>query len=101
MKETYQTKLWVNGADIELNPFVGQFLAGTVVGGVRTLKGVAAVRSIGFNLAKGNATLMVNGKQVELTPFPSDMLSRTVIGAVSSLKGVSQVDSLQMDIKVV
>ncbi len=40
MKESYQTKLWVNNKDIDLHPFVEQFVAGTVTGGVRTLKGV-------------------------------------------------------------
>ena len=100
MKEIYEAKLWVNNKDIELNPFVEQFLAGTVTGGVRTLKGVEAVRTIELKMAKKAVTLVVNGKALELTQFPNDIISSTVTGVVSSLKGVDKVNSLQIDIKV-
>ncbi len=100
MKEVFETKLWVNNKDIELNPFVEQFLAGTVTGGVRTLKGVEAVRTVELKKLKKAVTLAVNGKALELTQFPNDIISSTVTGVVSSLKGVDKVDSLQIDIKV-
>jgi hypothetical protein len=100
MKETYQTKLWVNNKDIELNPFVEQFLAGTVTGGVRTLKGVEVVRTVELKMLKKAVTLAVNGKSLELTQFPNDIISGTVVGIIASLKGVDKVvDSLQLDIK--
>ncbi len=101
MKETYQTKLWVNNKDIELHPFVEQFVAGTVTGGVRTLKGVEVMRTVELKMLKKAVTLLVNGKSLELTQFPNDILCNTVTGIVSSLKGVDKVvDSLQLDIKV-
>ena len=100
MKENYEAKLWVNKKDIELNPFVEQFLAGTVTGGVRTLKGVEVVRTVELKMAKRAVTLVVNGKALELTQFPSDIISSTVTGVVSSLKGVDKVGSLQIDVKV-
>ena len=100
MKENYEAKLWVNKKDIELNPFVEQFLAGTVTGGVRTLKGVEAVRTVELKMARRAVTLVVNGKALELTQFPNDIISSTVAGIVSSLKGVDKIDSLQIDIKV-
>ena len=100
MKEIYEAKLWVNNKDIELNPFVEQFLAGTVTGGVRTLKGVEVVRTVELKMAKKAVTLVVNGKALELTQFPNDIVSSTVTGVVSSLKGVDKIDSLQIDIKV-
>jgi hypothetical protein len=101
MKEVYETKLWVNNKDIELNPFVEQFLAGTVTGGVRTLKGVEVVRTVELKMLKKAVTLAVNGKSLELTQFPNDIISSTVVGIISSLKGVDKVvDSLQLDIKV-
>jgi len=101
MKESYQTKLWVNNKDIELNPFVEQFLAGTVTGGVRTLKGVEAVRTVELKMVKKAVTLVVNGKALELTQFPNDIISSMVAGVVSSLKGVDRVDKLQIDIKMI
>jgi len=101
MKESYQTKLWVNNKDIELNPFVEQFLAGTVTGGVRTLKGVEAVRTVELKMVKKAVTLVVNGKALELTQFPNDIISSTVAGVVSSLEGVDRVDKLQIDIKMI
>jgi hypothetical protein len=100
MKEIYEAKLWVNKKDIELNPFVEQFLAGTVTGGVRTLKGVEAVRTVELKMLKKAVTLVVNGKALELTQFPNDIISSTVAGVASSLKGVDKVNSLQIDIKV-
>jgi hypothetical protein len=100
MKENYQTKLWVNNKDIELHPFVEQFVAGTVTGGVRTLKGVDIVRTVELKMDKKAVSLVVNGKALELTQFPNDIISSTVTGVVSSLKGVDKIDSLQIDIKV-
>jgi len=101
MKEVFETKLWVNNKDIELHPFVEQFVAGTVTGGVRTLKGVDTVRTIELRILKRAATLLVNGKTLELTQFPNDIISSTVAGVVTALKGVDMViDSLQLDIKV-
>ena len=100
MKEIYEAKLWVNNKDIELNPFVEQFVAGTVSGGVRTLKGVEVVRTVELRMVKRAVTLVVNGKALELTQFPNDIISSTVAGVVSSLKGVDKVGNLQIDIKV-
>lgn len=101
MKEIYEAKLWVNKKDVELNPFVEQFLAGTVTGGVRTLKGVEGVRTVEIRILKKSVTLSVNGKALELTQFPNDILSSTVTGVVSPLKGVDKViSSLQLDIRV-
>ena len=90
----------MNSQDIELKPFVEQFLAGTVTGGVRTLKGVEAVRTVELKMVKRSVTLVVNGKALDLTQFPNDIISSTVAGVVSSLKGVNKVGSLQVDIKV-
>ena len=101
MKESYQTKLWVNQNDIELNPFVEQFVAGTVTGGVRTLKGVDDLRTVELKMVNGSVTLVVNGKKVDLIQFPNDIIRSTVTGVVSALKGVDKVDNLQLDIKVV
>ena len=101
MKESYQTKLWVNQNDIELNPFVEQFVAGTVTGGVRTLKGVDDLRTVELRMTNGSVTLVVNEKKVELIQFPNDIIRSTVTGVVSALKGVDKVDNLKLDIKVV
>ena len=100
MKESYGAKLWVNNKDIELHPFVEQFVAGTVTGGVRTLKSVEVVRTIELRILQRAVTLLVNGKALELTQFPNDIISSTVVGVVSALKGVDKVDSLQLDIKI-
>jgi len=101
MKESYETKLWVNNKDIELHPFVEQYVAGTVTGGVRTLKGVEGVRTVELKMLKRAVTLLVNGKSLELTQFPNEIICSTVTGVVSALKGVEKVvDSLQIDIKV-
>lgn len=100
MKESYQTRLWVNSKDIELHPFVEQFVAGTVTGGVRTLKAVDAPSTIELKAVNKVVNLAVNGKPLELTQFPNDIILNTVTAIVSSLKGVDTVETLQLDIKV-
>ncbi len=100
MKESYQTRLWVNNKDIELHPFVEEFVGGTVTGGVRTLKGVDAPRTIELRAANKAVHLVVNGRALELTQFPNDIILKTITAVVSSLKGVDSVETLQVDIKV-
>lgn len=101
MKDSFQTKLWVNNKDIDLHPFVEQFVAGTVTGAVRTLKGVDEIRTLEMKMVKKAVTLLVNGKKLDLTEFPNDILCNTVTGVVSSLKGVDKViENLQLDVKV-
>lgn len=101
MKESYQTRLWVNSKDIDLHPFVEEFVGGTVTGGVRTLKGVDAPRTIELKVTGKAVDLAVNGRKLPLTQFPNDIILSTVTAVASSLKGVDTVETLQIDIKVV
>ncbi len=99
MKGRYQTRLWVNGRDIELHPFVEDFVAGIITGGVRTLKGAGEPRTVELVAAKKTVTLAVNGRPLQLTQFPNDILLNTVTAVVSSLKGVDAIRTLKFDIK--
>lgn len=100
MEENFETRLLVNNKEIDLNPFVEQFLGGTVVGGVRTLKGVTDVRTVELRMVKRSVSILINGKDLALTQFPNDIIASTVVGLVSALKGVDRVDNLQIDIKL-
>ncbi len=46
------TQLWVNGADIELNNFVENFISQTVIGMVTSLRGVGNIETIELKISK-------------------------------------------------
>ncbi len=101
MKESFEANLWINGASVELNPFVEEFLARTVAGAVRTLKGAEGMQTLDLHLEQGDVRIVVNGNEVPLTPFPNDIIVNTVTAMASCLKGVDSVDNLRIEIRVV
>jgi len=94
-----RAELVVNKVSIELNPFVEEFLARTVVGAVSSLKGAENIRDVELHLERGDAKLVVNGNELPLTPFPKQILTSTITGLVSSLKGVRTIDSVRINVK--
>ena len=100
MNGTFTATLQVNSADIELNPFVEEFLARTVAGAVSSLKGAENIKSLELYMERDDVGIIVNGSELRLTPFPNDIIANTLVGLVSSLKGVDKVDSLKINVKV-
>ncbi len=100
MKGSYKAKLKVNRISIDMNPFVEEFLARTVVGAVTSLQGAGNIKKLEIHQKKGNVEITVNGKEIPLTPFPNDIISSTLIGMVSSLKGIEDIDSLDISVEV-
>jgi len=100
MKGNFKAKLKVNNITIEMNPFVEDFLARTVVGAVASLKGGENVKSLKIHQKKGNVEITVNGKEIPLTPFPNDIISNTLVGMVSSLRDVDNIDSIDISVEV-
>jgi len=100
MKETFEADLWVNGAPMDMNPFVEEFISRTVTGAVRCLKGGEDVTDLRLRVDEGTVTLVVNGTELEITPFPNDVIANTFTALVSTLKGVDKVNSLRIDVKV-
>jgi len=99
VKEKLEAALWVNNASVELNPFVEEFLARTVVAAVSSLKGPEDTRSLELYLDEGDIKINVSGDELPLTPFPKEIVTNTLIGLVSSLKGVGKIDSLKISIR--
>lgn len=99
MHKSFKAQLAVNDATIELNPFVEQFLARAVVGGVSALRGAEDVDRLDLLINGSEVKLIVDGDEILLTPFPADIIRNTVIGLVSSLKGVSEVESLRIGVR--
>ena len=99
MEENFEATLWVNNKTAELNPFVGQILAGTVAGALRSLKGVESIQTVELQLHQRTVTVTVNGKELTLTPFPNDIIAGTVTGFISSLKGIDKVESLKINLR--
>jgi len=65
MKEHFETTLWVNNESVDLNAFVEEFLAKTVIGAASSLKGVADVQNLELYLKQGNVKVIVNGKDAK------------------------------------
>lgn len=101
MKEHFRAALKVNGISVEINPFVEEFLARTMVGAVSSLKEVEDIKSLQVHQKKGNVEITANGKDIPLTPFPNDMISNTLIGIVSLLRGVDDIDSIDVSVEAV
>ena len=99
MGEIFEATLQINNESVELNPFIENFLARTVIGAVSSLKGTEDVQSLECKLTQGDLELIVNGSELPLTPFPKDIITNTIIGLVSSLKGVDKIDSLEISIQ--
>lgn len=100
MDKRFESTLWVNNELVELNAFVEEFLAKTVIGTASSLKGVTDVRNLELYLERGDVKVIVNRKEISLTPFPNDIIAGTLIGLVSSLKGVDKVESLKISVRV-
>lgn len=100
MKENFKAKLWVNKTQIEMNPFVEEFLARTTVGAVAALKGTEDMANLRLHQRKGDVQITVNSEPINLTPFPNEIISNTLTGMVSSLnlKGITKIDSLEVEV---
>jgi len=101
MEERFESTLWVNNDPIELNDFVEEFLAKTVIGAASSLKGVANIQNLELTLERGVVEVIVNGKDISITGFPNDIIANTLIGLVSSLRGVDKVEVLKINVKVI
>ena len=99
MEEIFNATLKINNEFVELNTFIENFLARTVIGAVSSLKGTEGVLSLECRLAQGDLELIVNGSEITLTTFPRDIITNTIIGLVSSLKGVDKINSLEISIQ--
>jgi hypothetical protein len=95
----FNAKLSVNKKDVEMNQFVEQFLAHTVVGGVETLRDVDNINTVNVSIEKGEVTILVNGNNIPLTPFPNDVILGTLTGLVSVLKDVGKVEDMAISVK--
>jgi hypothetical protein len=100
MERNLKTELEINNVSVELNPFVDEFLARTVVGAVSSLKGAGNIQGLELYLERDDVKIVVNGNELPITPFPKEIITNTIIGLVSSLKGVHKIDSLKIKVKV-
>ena len=100
MKENFEAMLQINNSSVELNPFVEDFLARTVIGAVSSLRGAETAQNLELCLEPGDVKIIVNGTEVPLTGFPKEIIANTLTGLVSSLKGVSKVETMNISIKV-
>lgn len=100
MSITPKAKLRVDKISVDMNPFVEEFVARTVVGMITPLRGAENMQSVEIHQEKGDVKITVNGNEVPLTPFPNDIICSTLTGLVSSLKEVDKINSLDISVKV-
>ena len=96
MTENFNAKLLVNGTAIQMNQFVEQFLSGTVVGGISSLKGVGDVKTLEVYQERDEVKVSVNNQDLALTPFPKELISSTLTGLVAPLKNVDKVEKIHV-----
>jgi len=101
MEKNLRAELEVNNVSVELNPFVEEFLAQTVVGAVSSLKGAENIRELKLRIGGGDVNIAVNGQELPLTPFPRDIITSTIIGLVSSLKDIGKIDNLRVTVRAI
>lgn len=99
-QERFKVSLRVNKKPVELNPFVKEFLARTMLGAAASLKGTEDIQNLEIHQENDGVTVTVNGDKIPLTPFPRDIIANTLSGMISPLKGIDDVDSLDISIKV-
>ena len=99
MKQEYKARLRVNDSDVELNPFVEEFLARTVYGAVASLKHPEDIEDLELSLEHGDVSIFANGSEVPLTAFPQEMIANTFVGLVSSLKGIEKVTKFKITVR--
>jgi hypothetical protein len=100
MGVNFKAKLRVNKITVDMNPFVENFLAHTVVGMVASLRGVEKLQSLDMHQEKGEVKIKVNSEEIPLTPFPNDIICNTLTALVSSLKDVDKkIDSWDINVK--
>jgi hypothetical protein len=99
MEKRLISELEVNNAAVELNEFVEEFLARTVIGAVSCLKGAEDIHDLELHLEQGDVKIVVNGTELPLTPFPNDIIANTITGLVSSLKGIGKIDTLRVKVR--
>jgi len=90
MAVSFKSKLRVNKVTVDMNDFVEDFLAHTVVGMVSPLRGVDKIKNLDMHQDKGEVKIKVNGEEIPLTPFPNDIICNTLTALVSSLKDVEE-----------
>ena len=99
MKEVYRAKLQVNKKNVELNPFVEEFLARVSIGAVTSLKGVDYIKTVKIHHEHDDVTVNVNGDEIPVTPFPVMIIANTLRGLASTLKGVDDIKSLDVSVE--
>ena len=100
MEGKFEARLEANNVPVDLNPFVEQFIARAVAGGVSSLRGAESFNSIELSLREGNVTVVADGQDVDVTSFPNDIIASTIAGMVSPLKGVEATDPVTISVKV-
>jgi len=67
MKQEYRAKLRVNDSEVELNPFIEEFLARTVHGAASSLKHAEEIEDLELSLEHGDISIFANGSEIPLT----------------------------------
>ena len=94
MAVSFKSKLRVNKITADMNDFVEDFLAHTVVGMISPLRGVDKIKNLDMHQDNGEVKIKVNGEEIPLTLFPNNIICNTLTALISSLKDVEgRIDS--------
>jgi len=97
---TRQVSLLVNGASIDVDYFVSEFIEHTVDGMLKALRGTAEIGELDLAIEQDSqVTIKLNNAEVPANPFVSRIMRSTILGMVSSLRGVDEISTVRIVIK--
>ncbi len=100
-REAFETRIVVNGTQLDLNPFIADYIAKVTVGMVSSLKGGDEPLSaqIRFDKSGERVAVKVNDRDVPTDSFAANMIAATLRGMISPLKGGSDIDSCTISVR--
>jgi molybdopterin-guanine dinucleotide biosynthesis protein B len=91
--------LTVNGAPVDLKPFVQHMFINTINGLLAALHDAGNAAEIKITVSnKGEACLIADGNSVKMKPFIQDMLKNTTRGLVVALRGIEKAEEIEVTI---
>lgn len=97
-REDLQATLAVNNSELELIPFISDFVARVTVGIVLSLKGVDDVERANIELKGDQVKVWVNGRHISTNAFASKIIKATITGMTAVLKGGGDIQNLVISV---
>ena len=96
---TMKARATADNQEIELKPFVENYIAEVFTSAARTLKGVEDPKVLEFVIKGRKIDITVDGKSIELISFAKVIVADTLTATLKHLKGFSKDDTIKVIIE--